>query len=164
MCLCGVAKNRIVTCGKCVYWFEKGYEQIGAVDSCKNTYFHVFFLNVKLLYQIILYYHTTKQIFTGLNWFIMCFQLQKMFWKNINSFPFWWRTYTKLCSINYVISHVKRLSLVALCDRSSVFNFRIWFEKRKNVFKTDILNQKHFVKNSELPLLFFENREKASYF
>ena len=54
MCLCGVAKNRIVTCGKCVYWFEKGYEQIGAVDSCKNTYFHVFYLNVKLLYKLFL--------------------------------------------------------------------------------------------------------------
>ena len=43
-----------------------------------------------------------------LNWLVTCFRFQNMFWKNINCFRFWWKTYTKRCTSNYVISRVKR--------------------------------------------------------
>ena len=49
-----------------------------------------------------------KKFLPCLNWVVTCFQFQKMFWKN-NCFRFWWRTYTKHCRRNYVISCVKRL-------------------------------------------------------
>ena len=45
---------------------------------------------------------------------------------------FWWKTYTKRCTKNYVISRVKRLSSPALCGWWEVFNFRVWLRKRKN--------------------------------
>ena len=57
-----------------------------------------------------LYYHLTKQFHDCLNSLAMFFQLQNMFWKNINCFWLWWKTHTKHCTSNYVISHVKRLS------------------------------------------------------
>ena len=82
--------------------------------------------------QIILYYHLTKQFLSCLNWLVTCFQFQNMFWKNINCFRFWWKTYTKRCTSNYVISRVKRLSSPALCGWSGAFSFRVWFGKRKN--------------------------------
>ena len=82
--------------------------------------------------QIILYYHVTKQFLPCLNWLATCFWFQNMFWKNINCFRFWWKTYTKRCTSNYVISRVKRLSSPALCGWSGAFNFRVWFGKRKN--------------------------------
>ena len=82
--------------------------------------------------QIILCYHVTKQFLPCLNWLVTCFQFQNMFWKNINCFRFWWKTYTKRCTSNYVISRVKRLSSPALCGWSGAFNFRVWFGKRKN--------------------------------
>ena len=81
--------------------------------------------------------------------------------ENNNSFLFWWKTYTKRCRNNYAISRAKILSPVAHCVWSSVFNFRIWFGKRKKVMKVNILNQK-YVKNSEPPLPFFENWEKKT--
>ena len=37
------------------------------------------------------------------------FWVHNMFWKNVNCFQFWWKTYTKGCTSNYVISRVKRL-------------------------------------------------------
>ena len=37
------------------------------------------------------------------------FWFHNMFWKNVNCFQFWWKTYTKGCTSNYVISRVKRL-------------------------------------------------------
>ena len=76
--------------------------------------------------QIILYYHATEQFLPCLNWLIMDFRFQNMFWKNISCFRFWWKTYTKRCTNNYVISRVKRLSSPALCGWSRAFNFRIW--------------------------------------
>ena len=36
MCICDYVKNRIGTCKKCVFWFEKGYKQIIALDSPKT--------------------------------------------------------------------------------------------------------------------------------
>ena len=39
---------------------------------------------------------------------------------------------TKHCTNDYVISRVKRLSLLQLCCCSSAFNFKIWFRKWKN--------------------------------
>ena len=41
-------------------------------------------------------------------------RFQNMFWKSNCRFPFCWKTYTKRCTNNYVISRVKRLSLPAL--------------------------------------------------
>ena len=82
--------------------------------------------------QIILYYHVTKQFLPCLNWFVTCFRLQNMFWKNINCFWFWWKTYTKCCTSNYVISCVTRLPSPALCSWPGAFNSRVWFGKRKN--------------------------------
>ena len=82
--------------------------------------------------QIILYYHVTNQFLPCLIWLVTCFWFQNMFWKNINCFRFWWKTYTKRCTSNYVISRVKRLSSPALCGWSGAFNFRVWFGKRKN--------------------------------
>ena len=81
------------------------------------------FFKWKIVVQIILYYHTTKQF-------------QNIFWKNIWS---WWKTYTKRCTNNYVIWRIKRLSSLALCGCSSAFNFRIWFGKQKNAVKANIL-------------------------
>ena len=63
--------------------------------------------------QIILYYHTTK--ISSLNCLFICFQFQNVFWRNISVFRFWWKTYAKLWTNNYVISLVKKLSLLALC-------------------------------------------------
>ena len=36
MFLCDYVKNRIGTCKKCLFWFEKGYKQIIALDSPKT--------------------------------------------------------------------------------------------------------------------------------
>ena len=91
--------------------------------------------------QIILYYHVAKQFLPYLNWFIMCFRFKNMFWKN-SCFRFWWKTYTKRWTNNYVISCVKRLPQPALCGWSSAFSFRIWLEngrmpcKQKYLIKT----------------------------
>ena len=59
--------------------------------------------------QIILYYHVTNQFFVAWFYWSHAFDF-RMFWKNINCFPFWWKTYTKRCTSSYVISRVKRLS------------------------------------------------------
>ena len=62
----------------------------------------VFDLDQKLIQnvaQIIFYYHTKN-----LNWMKTCFQFQNKFWKNISCFQFWWKTYTKRCTNNYVTS------------------------------------------------------------
>ena len=81
--------------------------------------------------QIILYYHLIKQFLACLNWLVTCFRFQNMFWKNINCFRFWWKTYTS-CTSNYVISCVKRLCSSVPCGWLGAFNFRVWFGKRKN--------------------------------
>ena len=82
--------------------------------------------------QLNFFYHVTNQFLLCLIWLVTCFWFQNMFWKNINCFRFWWKTYTKRCTSNYVISRVKRLSSPALCGWSGAFNFRVWFGKRKN--------------------------------
>ena len=64
-----------------------------------------------------------KQFLPCLNWLVTCFWFQNMFWKNINCFRFWWKTYTKRCTSNYVISRVKWLSSPALCVWSGAFKF-----------------------------------------
>ena len=69
--------------------------------------------------QIIVYYLVTKQFLPCLNWLITCFRFQNMFLKNISCFRFWWKTYTKSCTNNYVISRVKRLFSPAFCGWSS---------------------------------------------
>ena len=38
MCMCVGVNNRIVTCEKLIFWFEKGYEWIGVPGSCKTYY------------------------------------------------------------------------------------------------------------------------------
>ena len=68
-----------------------------------------------------------KKILPCLNWLVMCIQFQRVFWKN-NCFWFWWRTYTRHCTRNYVISCVKRLSSPVLCSWSGAFNFRVRLE------------------------------------
>ena len=82
--------------------------------------------------QIIVYYHVTKQFFPCLKWLITCFRFQNMFWKKVSCFRFWWKTYTKRCTNNYVISRVKRLFSPRLCGWSSASDFGIWFGKWKN--------------------------------
>ena len=89
--------------------------------------------------QIIFYYHVTNQFLRCLILLVTCFWFQNIFWKNINCFPFWWKTYTKRCTSNYVISRAKRLSSPALCDWSNAFNFRVWFGKRNMAMKIPIL-------------------------
>ena len=37
MCICDYVKNRIGTCKKCVFRFEKGYKRISVLDNPKNT-------------------------------------------------------------------------------------------------------------------------------
>ena len=106
----------------------------------------------------------SKAFFVCLNWLITCFLFQNMFWNNISFFRFWWKAYTKRCTNSYLISRVKRLSSVALYGWSSAFKFRIRFKKRKSAVKTNILNQKYLVKNSEPPLPFFENRQQKPWF
>ena len=89
--------------------------------------------------QVILYYHVTSQFLSWLSLLVTCFWFQNMFWKNIDCFPFWWKTYTKHCTSNDVISRTKRLSSPALCGWSGAFNFRVWFEKRNMAVKILIL-------------------------
>ena len=89
--------------------------------------------------QIILYFHVTKQFLPWLNWLVTCFWFQNMFWKNVNCFQFWWRTYTKRCTSNCVISRVKRLSSPVLCGWSGALNFRVWFGKWNMAVEIPIL-------------------------
>ena len=53
---------------------------------------------------------------------------QNRFWKNINSFCFWWKTYKKCCTSNYEISRVKRLSFPCTLRLVWCFQFQsmIW--------------------------------------
>ena len=102
--------------------------------------------------QIIVYYCETKQLLACLNWLIMCFQFQNMFWEKIGCFQFWWKTYTKHCINNCVISHVKRLSLPTLGNWSCAFNFRIWFGKRTNVVEAKNIKN---ISNFDFVLLLF---------
>ena len=57
--------------------------------------------------QMIFYYHMTNQFLPCFMWLVACFWFQNMFWKNINCFQFWRKTYTGRCTSNYVISRVK---------------------------------------------------------
>ena len=75
------------------------------------------------------YCHTTTQFLLCLIWFVTCFQFQNMFWKNINCFWFWWKTYAKRCTSNYVIACVEGLSSLALCGWSGACSLRVWFGK-----------------------------------
>ena len=117
----------------------------------------------KIVVEIIPYYHTAKlSSFAWIDWsrafyFRICFGITLVF-------RFWWKAYTKRCTNSYLISRVKRLSSVALYGWSSAFKFRIRFKKRKSAVKTNILNQKYLVKNSEPPLPFFENRQQKPWF
>ena len=94
-------------------------------------------------FQEILYYCVTKQFLPCLNWLVMCFKSQNMLWKNVNCFHFWWKTYTKSFTDNYVISLVKRFYFPALCGWSGAFNFTVWFGKRKNA----VCKQNYCIKN-----------------
>ena len=85
--------------------------------------------------QIILYYHVTKQFPLCSIWLVTCFWFQDMFWKNINCFGSWWKTYANRCTSNYVISCVKRLSSPVPCDCSGASSFRVWFGKRNMALK-----------------------------
>ena len=74
---------------------------------------HAFEFDQKLtqnVAQMILYCHVALQFLPCLNRFITCFWFQNIFWKNISGLRFWWKTYTKRCTNNYVISSVKRFS------------------------------------------------------
>ena len=94
---------------------------------------HVLSILIKKLNKTLQkYYHVAKQFLPRLKWLITCFWFQNIFWKNISCLRIWWKTYKKHCTNNYIISHVKRLSLPALCVWSSAFSFRIWSGKRKN--------------------------------
>ena len=89
--------------------------------------------------QMILYYHVTKQFLPFLIWLVTYFWFQNMICKSINYFRFWWKTYIKRCTSNYVITRVKRLSSPVLRCWSSAFNFWVWFGKRNIAVKIPIL-------------------------
>ena len=97
-------------------------------------HFHVLSMLIKYLKSCIInsLLSCNKTIFSLLELIDTCFQLQSMFRKKISCFLFWWKTYTKRCTNNYVIRSVKRLPLLSLCGLSSAFNFRIWSGKWKN--------------------------------
>ena len=89
--------------------------------------------------QIILYYHLTKQFFPCLIWLVTRLWFQNMFWKNINCFRFWWKTYTKRCTRNYVISRVKRLSFPCTLRLVRYFQFHGMICKTEKAVKISIL-------------------------
>ena len=88
--------------------------QLGYLFFRASTYFRFWSKPTQNVAQIILYYHVTKQFLDGLNWLMTCFRFQNIFCRN-SCFRFWWKTYTKCCSNNYVISGVKRISSPVLC-------------------------------------------------
>ena len=53
--------------------------------------------------------------------------------KTYNYSQFWWKTYTKHCTSNYIMWRVKGLGSPALCSWSGAFSFRVWFGKWNNV-------------------------------
>ena len=116
--------NTIKSAGVPVLWFR--------TSTCFRFWSKTFLIKRNVA-QIIIYYHVIKQFLACLNWLVTCFRFQDIFWKNMNCFWFWWKTYTKCCTSNYVISRVKRLSSPALSGWSGAFNFRVWFGKRRNV-------------------------------
>ena len=42
MCICDYVKNRIGSCKKCAFRFEKGYKRISLLDSCKTYCYRLF--------------------------------------------------------------------------------------------------------------------------
>ena len=85
----------------------------------------------KLSFKNVLYMTQQNNFFLAcLNWLVTCFRFQNMFWKNINCFRFWWKTYAKRWTCNYVLPRVKGLSSPALCGWSGACNLRVWFGKR----------------------------------
>ena len=100
--------------------------------------------------QMTIYYQVTKQFIGCLNWLIPCFPCQNVFWKNISCFRFWWKTYTKHCTNNCVISRVKRLSSPALCVDQVFLISRYDSENRKIMYK-----QKYWIKTMavKIPIL-----------
>ena len=108
---------------------------VPALWFCTSTCFQFWSKTLKIFY-----YQVTKQFLPWSQQLVLCFQFQNMFWENINSFWFWWKTYRSCCTNNYVISHVKRLSSPALCSSSGAFNFEVWFGKRKNAMWAKILH------------------------
>ena len=100
--------------------------------------------------QIILYYHVTKQFLACLNWLVTGFQFQNVFWKNISCCQFWWKTCTKRCTSNYVISHFKRLSFLYFAVGQVLLISGNDLENRKMPCK-----QKYWIKNMgiKIPIL-----------
>ena len=82
--------------------------------------------------QIILYYQVTKQFLDCLNWLVTFIWFQNMLWKTLIAFDFDEILTQSVVQVT-VLSRVKKLSSLALCGWSGVFNFRIWFWKWKNV-------------------------------
>ena len=99
--------------------------------------------------QIILFYHVTKQLRSYLNWFITCFRFQNMLRKNITCFRFWWKTYKKCYTNNYVTYRVKRLCSPAFYGWSGAFNFWIWFGKMEECRVSKNNELKYGGKNSD---------------
>ena len=64
--------------------------------------------------------HLLSMLLKNLNNFLLasndwsCASDFRMFWKNISCFLLWWKTYTKRYTNNYIISRVKRISLLPL--------------------------------------------------
>ena len=141
----GIAKFlRIVffynTSGGCFWQSYDGTVKPARVPAFDFAPPRAFDINQKLsrtVAQIILYYHLTNRSLLCLIWWVMYFWFQNMFWKNINYFRFWWKTYTKRFTSNY--SRVKRLSSPALWGWSGALNFRVWFGKRNMAVKILIL-------------------------
>ena len=107
--------------------------------------------NLHRMYHIILYYHVTKQCLHCLIWLITCFQFQNMFRKNISCFRFWWKTCTKCCTNNYVISRVKRVSQPAFCGWSRVSISKYDLENRRIPCQ-----QKYWIENMAVKIPIFD--------
>ena len=105
--------------------------------------------------QIILYYDLTKQFFPCLIWLVTRLLFQNLFWKNINCINFWWKTYTKRCTRNYVISRVKRISFPSTLRLARTFNFMVWSVKRKRRWKSRFWFCSAFVYFADLKTIFF---------
>ena len=132
----GIAKFlRIVffynTSGGCFWQSYDGTVKPARVPAFDFAPPRAFDINQKLsrtVAQIILYYHLTNRSLLCLIWWVMYFWFQNMFWKNINCFRFWWKTYTKCCASNYVI-HVSNDFLLlhfAVGQVLSIWSRMIW--------------------------------------
>ena len=109
----------------------------GTVKSARVPFFdftppHASDFNQKLsrnVAQITLCYHITKQFLPCMNWLVLCFWFQNMFWRNIDCFQFWW----KLKALHKYLCNIRHQKTFFPCFLwAGAFNSRVWFGKWKN--------------------------------